>query len=58
MKPLPPRRHALISLAILAGAFAGVTAVAKLAGAADLGTAAAFGQMAFALALVYVLVRR
>jgi hypothetical protein len=58
MSPLPPRRHALVSLAIVLGAFAGVTAIAELAGAANLGTAMAFGQLGFALALVYVLVRR
>jgi hypothetical protein len=45
-------------LAIVAGAFALGSAVAGLLGAANLGTALAFGQMAFALALVYVLVRR
>ncbi len=45
-------------LAVMAGAFAVVTVVAELLGAANLGTAMAFGQMAFALALVYVLVRR
>jgi len=56
--PLPPRRHALVSLAIMVGAFAVVTAIAELAGAANLGTAMAFGQMGFALALVYVLVKR
>lgn len=38
--------------------FAAVTGLAALLGAADLGTAAAFGQIAFVLALVYVLVRR
>ena len=58
MSPLPPRRHALVSLAILVGAFAVATALAGLLGAANLGTAAAFGQMGFALALVYVLLRR
>jgi uncharacterized membrane protein (DUF485 family) len=47
-----------VSLLILVAAFAGGTGIAELAGAADLGTAMAFGQMAFALALVYVLVRR
>jgi hypothetical protein len=56
--PLPPRRQALVSLAIMVGAFAVVTAIAELAGAANLGTAMAFGQMGFALALVYVLVKR
>lgn len=58
MRPLPPRRQALISLAIMVGAFAVVTAIAELAGAANLGTAMAFGQMGFALAVVYVLVKR
>ncbi|MEA2391127.1 MAG: hypothetical protein QOK31_1236, partial [Solirubrobacteraceae bacterium] len=32
--------------------------VAGLAGAANLGTALAFGQIGFALALLYVLLRR
>jgi hypothetical protein len=48
----------VIDLAILVGSFAGVTAIAEAAGAANLGTAMAFGQLGFALALVYVLVRR
>jgi hypothetical protein len=47
-----------IDLLIMAAAFAAVTAIAELLGAANLGTAMAFGQMGFALALVYVLVRR
>ncbi len=38
--------------------FAAVTALAELLGAANLGTAAAFGQIAFMAAVVYVLVRR
>jgi LAO/AO transport system kinase len=38
--------------------FVAVTALAELLGAANLGTAATFGQMAFMLALVYVLVKR
>jgi hypothetical protein len=58
MRSLPPRRHALISVAILVGAVVAATVIAELAGAANLGTALAFGQMAFALALVYVLLRR
>jgi hypothetical protein len=58
VKPLPPRRHALISLAILVGAFAVATALAGLLGATNLGTAISFGQMGFALALLYVLLRR
>jgi hypothetical protein len=34
------------------------TVVAEIAGAANLGTAMSFGQIAFALAAVYVLLRR
>lgn len=44
-------------LLVLLAAFAGGSAVAGLAGAANLGTALAFGQIAFAIALVYVLLR-
>ena len=44
-------------LALLA-VFLGVTAIAALLGAANLGTAATFGQIAFAGALVYVLLKR
>jgi hypothetical protein len=47
-----------IDLAIMLGAFVVATLVAELAGAANLGTAMTFGQLAFAGALVYVLVRR
>jgi len=46
------------SLAIMIGAFAVATLIAELAGAANLGTAMTFGQMAFAASLVYVLVKR
>jgi hypothetical protein len=45
-------------LLVMVAAFGVVAAIAELAGATNLGTAFAFGQMAFALALVYVLVRR
>jgi len=45
-------------LALMATAFAVGSLVAAAAGAANAGTALAFGQIAFALALVYVLVRR
>ncbi len=55
---LASRRHAAVSLAIVVGAFVVASAVAGLAGAANLGTALTFGQMAFAAALVYVIVRR
>jgi hypothetical protein len=45
-------------LAVAAGTFAAVTAVAALAGAANLGTALGFGQIAFAVGLVVLLLRR
>ena len=44
-------------LLVLLVAFAGATAIAELLGAANLGTALTFGQIAFALALVYLLLR-
>lgn len=50
--------HMASDLGILIGSFLGVTALAYLAGAANTGTAAGIGQIAFALALVFVLVRR
>jgi hypothetical protein len=56
MTPRP--RTLLVDLAIMFGAFAAATIVAELAGAANLGTAMSFGQIAFALAAVYVLMRR
>jgi hypothetical protein len=52
------RRHAAVSAALMVGAFAAATGVAELAGAANLGTAMAFGQMGFVLALLYVLLKR
>jgi hypothetical protein len=45
-------------LSIMLGAFFGVTVIAYLAGAVNTGVAAGIGQVAFALALVFVLVRR
>jgi hypothetical protein len=48
----------LRDLAIVLGAFALASAVAGLLGAANLGTALSFGQIGFAAALVYVLLRR
>ena len=48
----------LRDLAILVGAFAVSSAVAAALGAAHFGTALSFGQIGFALALAYVLVRR
>ena len=44
--------------AILVAVFAATTALAELFGAKNLGTALGFGQIAFALTLVYLLVRR
>jgi hypothetical protein len=48
----------LVNVAIVLGAFLLVSALAGLLGAANLGTALSFGQMGFAAALVYVLLRR
>jgi hypothetical protein len=45
-------------LATLVGAFVLASALAGLLGATNLGTAFAFGQLGFALTLVYVLVKR
>jgi hypothetical protein len=47
-----------IDLAIMLGAFVLASALAGALGAVNLGTALAFGQIAFALAVVYVIVRR
>ncbi len=43
---------------LLAAVFAGVTGIAWLAGAANLGTAMGIGQIAFAGTLVWLLLRR
>ena len=48
----------LADLTVLLGTFACATALAAALGAANFGTALSFGQIGFALALVYVLVRR
>jgi hypothetical protein len=47
-----------VDLAIVLAAFVVATALAGLLGATNLGTALAFGQMAFALATVLVIIRR
>ncbi len=44
-------------LALMLGAFVLATVVAELLGAANLGTALTFGQLAFAATLVAVLVK-
>jgi hypothetical protein len=43
---------------LLAAAFAAATAIAELLGAANLGTAMTFGQLAFAATLIWLLLRR
>jgi hypothetical protein len=48
----------LQDLAMMLGAFAAASALAAALGAANFGTALAFGQIGFAIALVYVLLRR
>ncbi|MEH3052745.1 MAG: hypothetical protein PGN13_01900 [Patulibacter minatonensis] len=51
---MPPLlRHTLLLVAL----FAAVTAIAAVAGAANLGTALTFGQVAFAAALVVLMLR-
>ena len=45
-------------VAALASVFAVTTATAELAGAANLGTAMAFGQIAFAIAVLALILRR
>ena len=45
-------------LFLLVAAFAVATAIAALLGAKNLGTALTFGQIAFAAALAWVLLRR
>jgi len=48
----------LKDLALILGAFVLASALAGALGAANLGTALAFGQIALAAATVYVLLRR
>jgi hypothetical protein len=45
-------------LAIMFGAFVLASALAGALGAVNLGTALAFGQIAFAIATVYVILKR
>ena len=52
------RQRWLIDLAIMVAAFVVGTLLAELFGAVNLGTALAFGQIGFALGLVYVVLRR
>jgi hypothetical protein len=53
-----PRGGVLADLVVLAIAFFGATGIAALLGAANFGTALSFGQLAFAAALVWVILRR
>lgn len=48
----------VVDLLVCIGAFVLASALAGALGAANLGTALAFGQMAFAASVVYVIVRR
>jgi hypothetical protein len=45
-------------LALLVGVFVVATLIAAALGAANLGTAATFGQIAFAATFMYLIVRR
>jgi hypothetical protein len=45
-------------LALMVGVFVVATLVAELFGAANLGTALTFGQLAFAATYVYLIVKR
>jgi hypothetical protein len=47
-----------VQLAFLVAVFAVVVLIAELAGAANLGVALGVGQIAFAIAVIYLLVRR
>lgn len=47
-----------VDLALMVGAFVVASALAGLFGATNLGTALAFGQIGFAAATVFVLLRR
>jgi len=51
-------RKTLTDLALILGAFIVASALAGALGAVNLGTALAFGQIAFAATTVYVLLRR
>jgi hypothetical protein len=51
-------RRSWLDLVVLLGAFATSAAFAAALGAANFGTALAFGQIGFAIALVWVLLTR
>lgn len=52
------RRHLVVDLALMIGAFVAATVIAEAAGAPNLGTAMTFGQIAFAVAAFYVVLKR
>jgi hypothetical protein len=47
-----------VDLGLFAAAFLAATGIAELLGAANMGTALTFGQLAFAATLMWVLLRR
>jgi hypothetical protein len=51
-------RGLLASTAVLVAVFAATTGIAEAAGAANLGTALAFGQLAFTIVLLALLIKR
>jgi hypothetical protein len=51
-------RRAAVDLGIMLGVFAAASALAAAFGAANFGTALAFGQLGFAAALLWVLLKR
>jgi hypothetical protein len=51
-------RRTVIDLAVMLGAFAAASAIAAALGAANFGTALAFGQIGIALGLIWVLLTR
>lgn len=51
-------RARLTELVLMLGAFVAATLIAELLGAANTGTALAFGQLAFAATLVWVILKR
>ncbi len=53
-----PVPRTVLDLALMIGAFAIASALAAALGAANFGTALTFGQIGFAAALVWVLLKR
>ena len=51
-------RARVIDLVMMLSAFAAGTLIAQLLGAANTGTALAFGQLAFAATLIWVILKR